>query len=108
MPSLKSLLFGGNAFDDCSRAVFENLPELTSIRLGSNAFQFKDNESSELIMRNLPILTTLTTKETYSSAFRYPTHIILEDMPSLNTVVLPHAFEQRNQLSFNNIGKLIN
>ncbi|KAK8825679.1 hypothetical protein WA577_000849, partial [Blastocystis sp. JDR] len=52
LPSLKSLLFGFCAFDDCSRAVFENLPELTSIRLGSGAFCFDDcDASSELIMR---------------------------------------------------------
>ena len=28
------------------------MPELTSIRLGDDAFQFKDDESSELIMRS--------------------------------------------------------
>ncbi|KAM7453662.1 hypothetical protein BLSTO_05589 [Blastocystis sp. subtype 1] len=52
LPGLKSLLFGDQAFRDCSRAVFENLPELTSIRLGWLAFWFKDDDSSELIMRS--------------------------------------------------------
>ncbi|KAM7453639.1 hypothetical protein BLSTO_05612 [Blastocystis sp. subtype 1] len=52
IPSLKSLLFGSGAFDECSRAVFENLPELTSIRLGRNALCFKNAESTDLIMRS--------------------------------------------------------
>ncbi|KAM7454138.1 hypothetical protein BLSTO_05107 [Blastocystis sp. subtype 1] len=52
LPSLKSLLFGDNAFHYCSRAVFENLPELTSIRFGNDAFYFKNDDSSELIMRS--------------------------------------------------------
>ena len=29
-----------------------DLPELTSIRLGYGAFDFNDNESSELVMRS--------------------------------------------------------
>ncbi|KAK8819393.1 hypothetical protein WA556_002384, partial [Blastocystis sp. ATCC 50177/Nand II] len=62
LPSLKSLLFGWGAFRECSRVVFENLSELTSIQLGDSAFQFKDDYSTELIMRNLPKLTTLTTE----------------------------------------------
>ncbi|KAK8831882.1 hypothetical protein WA577_001937, partial [Blastocystis sp. JDR] len=100
MPSLKSLQFGGGAFYYCSRAVFENLPELTTIRFGWSAFHFKEeDESSELIMRNLPKLTTLTTSEG-SFTFEYPRIITLEDMPSLTTVTLPHAFECRNQLSY--------
>ncbi|KAK8831803.1 hypothetical protein WA577_001861, partial [Blastocystis sp. JDR] len=109
LPSLKSLLFGKFAFDDCSRAVFENLPELTSIQLGDSAFCFKDDDdSSELIMRNLPKLTSLTTEGRYSGTFKYPHSITLEDMPSLTTVTLPLAFEWRNQLSYRNVGELIN
>ncbi|KAM7454940.1 hypothetical protein BLSTO_04300 [Blastocystis sp. subtype 1] len=108
MPSLKSLLFGGSAFWKCSRAVFENLPVLTSIQLGDYAFCFKyDDDSTELIMRNLPKLTTLTSVE-HSRTFKYPRSIILEDMPSLTTVTLPHAFEEKYKLSHNNVGELIN
>ncbi|KAM7453851.1 hypothetical protein BLSTO_05396 [Blastocystis sp. subtype 1] len=55
LPKLKSLLFGGVTFSDCSRAVFENLPELTTIRLGYHAFMFSiDDGSTELIMRSKP------------------------------------------------------
>ncbi|KAM7454853.1 hypothetical protein BLSTO_04390 [Blastocystis sp. subtype 1] len=108
MPKLKSLQFGIDAFDNCSRAVFENLPELTSIRFGGGAFVFKDDDSNELIMRNLPKLTTLTTKGCNSNTFYYPRIITLEDMPSLTTVTLPQAFEQRYQLSYKNVGELAN
>ncbi|KAK8832933.1 hypothetical protein WA577_001447, partial [Blastocystis sp. JDR] len=97
LPSLKSLLFGNNAFDDCSRAVFENLPVLTSIHFGEDAFCFKyDDELSELIMRNLPKLTTLTTDKD-SITFLYPRSITLENMPSLTTVTLnkENAFDYK-------------
>ena len=63
-----------------------DLPELTSIRLGNNAFNFKDDESSELIMRSsdnemkwwidLPKLTTLTTEG--GSSFFNPHSVTLE------------------------------
>ncbi|KAM7455228.1 hypothetical protein BLSTO_04018 [Blastocystis sp. subtype 1] len=105
--SLKSILFGSSAFKDCSRVVFENLPELTSIRLGSNAFSFADNNSTELIMRNLPSLTSLTTIGD-SLSFSYARIINLEDMPSLTNVTLPHAFEFRSEVQINNAGELIN
>ncbi|KAM7454400.1 hypothetical protein BLSTO_04843 [Blastocystis sp. subtype 1] len=108
LPSLYSLLFGRGAFCECSRAVFENLPELTSIQLGGGAFCFKQfDESSELIMRSLPKLTTLTTPGN-SGTFSNPRIITLENMPSLTTVTLPLAFECRNELSYKNIGKLVN
>lgn len=67
---------------------FVDLPELTSIQLGSSAFRFNsDNVSSELIMRSgddemnwivdMPKLISLTTVD-YSSAFRNPRIITLE------------------------------
>ncbi|KAK8820181.1 hypothetical protein WA577_006248, partial [Blastocystis sp. JDR] len=95
IPSLKSLLFGNCAFDDCSRAVFENLPKLASIRLGGNAFTFKHNdESSELIMRNLPKLKTLTIDEdSYydRDTFRYPCSITLEGSFYHSILINRHA-----------------
>ncbi|KAK8833530.1 hypothetical protein WA577_006674, partial [Blastocystis sp. JDR] len=91
LPSLKSLLFGCNAFDDCSRAVFENLPELTSIRLGEFAFMFTHDESTELIMRNLPKLTTLTTEGDDSYTFYYPRSITLEGIPYHSILTNRHA-----------------
>ena len=64
-----------------------DLPELTSIRLGSCIFQFNYNNSTELIMRSgystvkwwldLPKLTSLTTVED-SLTFTNPRSIILE------------------------------
>ncbi|KAK8818915.1 hypothetical protein WA577_003025, partial [Blastocystis sp. JDR] len=97
LPSLKSLLFGDQAFRDCSRVAFENLPELTSIQLGNEAFSFKEkSESTELIMRNLPKLTSLTTLASdwmcICSSFMCPRSITLEDMPSLTTVTLVKEF----------------
>ena len=75
--------------NDLKREWWIDLPELTSIRLGWYAFLFKDNESSELIMRSgddemkwwidLPKLTTLTTTEGDNSRiFLYPRSITLE------------------------------
>ena len=60
MLSLKSLLFGNQAFNSCCRVVFESestrrrvMTRLTSILLGWSAFWFKEeDESSELIMRS--------------------------------------------------------
>lgn len=63
MVSLKSLLFGDEAFCDCSRVVFESelikgewligLPALTTIQFGFNAFCFNDkDEASELVMKS--------------------------------------------------------
>ncbi|KAM7455516.1 hypothetical protein BLSTO_03730 [Blastocystis sp. subtype 1] len=87
LPSLKSLLFGDDAFHECAHVVFEDLPELTTIQLGEHAFKFKYDESSELIMRNLPKLRTLTSTEN-STAFYNPRIITLEDMPSLTNATL--------------------
>ncbi|KAK8814715.1 hypothetical protein WA556_006754, partial [Blastocystis sp. ATCC 50177/Nand II] len=104
-PSLKTVLFGDATFYYCSRAVFENLPELTSIQLGYNALYFNyGDESTELIMRNLPKLTSLTTLEG-SGTFKYPRSITLEDMPSLTSVVLvkKSAFQYKNDIHTKNI-----
>ena len=75
-----------------------DLPELTSIRLGDSAFCFKDDESSELIMRSgddemnwwidLPKLTTLTG---VFSTFRYPRSITLEGIPYHSILTNRHA-----------------
>ena len=51
---LKSLLVGKESFEKCDRVVFENLPVLTSVEMGWNAFKFNDdNAESVLIVRNL-------------------------------------------------------
>ncbi|KAK8816579.1 hypothetical protein WA556_001519 [Blastocystis sp. ATCC 50177/Nand II] len=108
LPKLKSLLFGYGAFYYSPRLVLENLPELTSIRLGMSAFRFNaDVESSTLVMRNLPTLTSLTTFRLGSYSFYYPRHITLYDIPALTAVTLPNAFFFKNDVSTNcNIGEL--
>ncbi len=93
-----------------------DLSVLASIRLGEDAFSFKeDDASTELIMRSgddaatwwidLPRLNTLTTEGEYSQSLRHPRSITLEgffitrtsqaDMLSLHTVVLnkQYAFD---------------
>ncbi|KAK8813716.1 hypothetical protein WA556_000288 [Blastocystis sp. ATCC 50177/Nand II] len=102
LPSLKSLLFGKYSFNECSRVVFENLPELTSIRLGDYALDFVDDDdnSSELIMRNLPKLTTITTEGKSSGAFYYLSSITLENIPSLTEISLSdHALKEKKHVS---------
>ena len=79
-----------------------DLPELTSIRFGTSAFCFKDNdESSELIMRSgdddmnwwidLPKLTTLSTEGDYSCTFLYPHSITLEGLSFHPTLTNRHT-----------------
>ncbi|KAK8813599.1 hypothetical protein WA556_000175, partial [Blastocystis sp. ATCC 50177/Nand II] len=106
LSKLRSLSFGGSAFGRCSHVVLENLPELESIQLGNHALRFNQNASSDLIMRNLPRLSTLTTEEE-SASFCLPHHAILEDMPSLTRVSLPEAFIDRHDLQYKNVGELI-
>ena len=65
-----------------------DLPELTSIQLGEDAFCFKNDESSELVMRSgddemkwwidLPTLTSLTAERWNSLTFCFPRSITLE------------------------------
>ncbi|KAK8827875.1 hypothetical protein WA556_004507, partial [Blastocystis sp. ATCC 50177/Nand II] len=105
LPSLKLLLFGGFSCCYCHRAVFENLPELTSIRLGKNALWFREIAVySELIMRNLPKLTSLTTDEG-SRSFENPRFITLENIPSLTTITLDddYVFAIKETVHTNNI-----
>ena len=81
-----------------------DLPELSSIRLGYNAFRFKNDDSSELIMRSdddkgkwwidLSILTTLTTDKHRvfgSETFRYPHSITLEGVSHHSILINRHA-----------------
>ncbi|KAM7453533.1 hypothetical protein BLSTO_05719 [Blastocystis sp. subtype 1] len=92
LPSLKSLLFGGFAFWNCSHATFENLPELTSIQLGEGALRFfYADKSSELVMRNLPKLTSLINE--YGKSFEFPRSVILE-VYQLPTSLLPLTSEE--------------
>ena len=77
-----------------------DLPELTSIRLGKDAFRVTDDKSSELIMRSgddemhwridLPKLTTLTTTGN-SATFRDPRSITLEGIPYPSILTNRHA-----------------
>ncbi|KAK8818884.1 hypothetical protein WA577_002995, partial [Blastocystis sp. JDR] len=100
----------GDPFYECSRVVFENLPELTSILTYNGAFDFKrSDESSELILRNLPKLTSLVTKSLFNLGFTNPYHVVLENMPSLTTVTLSKdAFSYRDTIVVNNVGALMN
>ena len=78
-----------------------DLPELTSIQFGDSAFWFKDDDSSELIMRSgddemnwwidLPKLTTLTTEVDYSYTFYQPRIITLEGTSIHSTLTNRHA-----------------
>ena len=88
-----------------------DLPELTSIQLGTDSISFtRDEDSRELVMRSipsfipywldLPKLTTLTTTE-WSSTFHKITQLTLEsdnptkqsqlDLPSLTDIALSHG-----------------
>ena len=78
-----------------------DLPELTSIRLGSTSFVFNYDESTELIMRSgddemnwwidLPKLTTLTTEENDSATFFYLRIITLEGNSYHSNLTNRHA-----------------
>ncbi|KAK8830972.1 hypothetical protein WA577_003672, partial [Blastocystis sp. JDR] len=97
LPKLKSLVFGKSVFHDCSRVVFENLPELVSIQLGDDSFLFADDKSSELIMQDLPRLTTLTTKTRLCYTFSKPRFVTLSNIPLLTNITLTsNAFKGNN------------
>ena len=78
-----------------------DLPELISIQLGTSAFRFTDDKSSELIMRSdddemnwwidLPKLTTLTANGNRSYSFQYPRSITLESAFCLFILTSRHA-----------------
>ena len=110
MASLKSLRIGYRAFHDCSRIVFENLPQLQSITCGGGGLCFVEDASATLILRNLAKLTSLTTGGSYSDGtFTNPRHITLENMPSLTDVYLSsrYAFKYKNDVTIRgNIGAL--
>ena len=52
LPALKTLVFGRGAFSNCLQAVFENLPELESIRMGYSAFAFGYENTTKLVMKS--------------------------------------------------------
>ncbi|KAK8823575.1 hypothetical protein WA577_002494, partial [Blastocystis sp. JDR] len=84
LPKLKALRFGGDAFQRCNRLVLEDLPELTSIQMGERAFTFNAQEPhNELILRNLPKLTTLTSEGWSTCSFRF-VHTITVESTSLS------------------------
>ena len=98
---LKSLLVGKESFENCDRVVFENLPVLTSVQMGWNAFKFNNNNAeSALIVRNLTQLVSLTTtiESVVNECFGYPRHIVLESLPSLSTVILQRAFQHSEDI----------
>ena len=98
---LKSLLIGKESFEKCDRVVFENLPVLTSVEMGWNAFKFNDdNAESVLIVRNLTQLRSLTTiiESGVNECFGYPRHIVLENVPSLSSVILQRAFQYSDDI----------
>ena len=74
--------------NDVKREWWIDLPELTSIQLGSGVFQFRDDDSSILVMRSgddnvkwwidLPKLTSLIREREDSSTFYNPRSITLE------------------------------
>ena len=103
---LKSLSVGKESFENCDRVVFENLPVLTSVEMGWNAFKFNDdNSESALIVRNLTQLVSLTTtiESAANECFGYPRHIVLENLPSLSTVILQRAFQYSDDIRVSNV-----
>ena len=52
LPALRTLVFGRGAFSNCLQAVFENLPELESIRMGYSAFAFGYENTTKLVMKS--------------------------------------------------------
>lgn len=97
-----------------------DLPELTSIQMGSNAFQFKDEDSSELIMQSDSHQMSWSTRlaQTHQSQRRRlrvqvpsphyswewfaPTRQLSLDIPNLVNVTLPtSAFQNRRSITVN-------
>ncbi|KAM7453289.1 hypothetical protein BLSTO_05968 [Blastocystis sp. subtype 1] len=93
MPKLKSMKFGPEAFSECVKATFENLPELRSIEFEIESFMFSKDlyQHNELIMRNLPKLETFKVDTWMSSTFGCLCSVTMENIPSANDVVFYSA-----------------
>ncbi|KAK8811072.1 hypothetical protein WA556_004214 [Blastocystis sp. ATCC 50177/Nand II] len=108
LPKLQSLALGGAAFQQSRHVALQNLPALTSIRLGKDALAFANNDASELVLQNMPELTSLMTLSSGDSkSFVYPRVLDLQHMPKLETVTLsPSAFKHRTSVVKEDIGAL--
>ncbi|KAK8795787.1 hypothetical protein WA171_003756 [Blastocystis sp. BT1] len=82
LPSLISIQLQSDGFHICNSVVFENLNQLQSIILEFQALcgDYNMIESNELIMRNLPSLSTF---KGVGSNFKWREKVILENIPSL-------------------------
>ncbi|KAK8814714.1 hypothetical protein WA556_006753 [Blastocystis sp. ATCC 50177/Nand II] len=90
LPSLRSVSLGPYCFYSSLHTVFENLPLLTSIRLGRFALLGENHPSCDLTLRNLPSLRSLVGED---ASFYFPRTLIAENLPNLTTVNLPEAFQ---------------
>ncbi|KAM7454305.1 hypothetical protein BLSTO_04939, partial [Blastocystis sp. subtype 1] len=105
--SLRELSMGDNCFCRCRLTVFEDLPSLTSIELGMGVFEGDEQNQNTLTMKNLSKLQSFTAG---NKAIRCVTHATLisstpsllshPDIPSLESLCLPRAFEKIAALTF--------
>ena len=106
---LSELTIGRRGFENCERAVFESLPELTSIQLGWSALTFKDIDNATLVMKNLTKLVSLiTVGGSDSMSLAYPRYASFENMPSLTVVQLYNAFQRVEEYITRNAGEMEN
>ncbi|KNB43167.1 hypothetical protein JH06_5452 [Blastocystis sp. subtype 4] len=108
LPSLISIQLDGGAFFDFHSVVFENLIRLQSINLGFQtlAGDYYTVESNELIMKNLPSLSTF---KGVGSNLDGITKVILENIPSLTEdgiQLMPSAFIKVRELTCSNADSL--
>ena len=82
LPSLITIEIGCSSFRNCHKVAFENLTQLQSITIGSDSFMLHRYtvDSNELIMRNLPSLTTFKGE---GGNFLWISKVILKNIPSL-------------------------
>ncbi|KAK8818102.1 hypothetical protein WA556_005923, partial [Blastocystis sp. ATCC 50177/Nand II] len=103
LPQSKDIITGTGSFQQCESVVFENLPKLTSIRLGYNVFSFDSvKEPTSLVLQDLPRLHQFITSRrvVLGNTFRYPRRITLENMPRLTNLMLSsYAFENKKRVT---------
>ncbi|CBK19590.2 uncharacterized protein [Blastocystis hominis] len=98
---LTSVVLGKRSFADSLETVFANLPSLRSIKLGEFSLCGRHYDSRcSLTMRDLPKLSRLISK---GSSLRDARTVILKNIPSLETVCLPSAFNLVSDKSIHNV-----
>lgn len=104
LPSLQSITLGDHAFRYSQSTIMENLPSLESIQLGPDALLGDRLYRSSVTMRDLPSLTSITSE---GVSFMNPSIVTLENIPNVQYVKLPWAFDKVTTKTISNVSSIL-